>query len=137
MPRHVVARVGELADGGRKLVRIGSREIVLFNVDREYFAISNRCPHEGGSLYHGDLMGCVGSQGPGSYEYAPSRNVVRCPWHAWEFDIRTGQSYCDPRRIRVPRYAAGEASGSQIAEGPYVAETFEVSQDESYVYIEL
>jgi nitrite reductase/ring-hydroxylating ferredoxin subunit len=137
MAKYVVARAREIGDGERKLVHIRGRDIVIFNLNHEYFAILNRCPHEGGSLYHGDQIGCVRSRGPGSYEYSADRSIIRCPWHAWEFDIRTGQSYCDPKRIRVRRYAVGESSGTELIKGPYVAETFDVSQDESYVYVDL
>jgi 3-phenylpropionate/trans-cinnamate dioxygenase ferredoxin subunit len=70
--------------------------------------------------------------------------MIRCPWHAWEFDLRTGQSWFDPRRTRVKAYAADVRSGRQLlaeggerVAGPYVAETFPVSVEADYVVIEL
>jgi nitrite reductase/ring-hydroxylating ferredoxin subunit len=137
MAKHVVARASELGDGERLLVTVKGREIVIFNLGGEYFALLNRCPHEGGSLVHGDQIGRVRSKTPGCYEYSPDKSIIRCPWHAWEFDIRTGQSYCDPKRTRVRQYQVGESSGANLVKGPYVAETFEVSSDEDYVYLEL
>ena len=62
---------------------------------------------------------------------------MRCPWHGWEFDIRTGQSYCDPATIRTRAYAAGVAPGSSVVEGPYVAETIPVRVEEDYVVVEV
>jgi nitrite reductase/ring-hydroxylating ferredoxin subunit len=119
MARHVVARASDIAEGERTLVTVEGREIVIFNVAGEYFALLNRCPHEGGSLACGDQIGRVQSQTPGSYEYSPDKTIIRCPWHAWEFDIRTGQSYCDPRRVRVRQYQVGESTGEHLVKGPY------------------
>ncbi|MFW6076183.1 MAG: Rieske (2Fe-2S) protein [Hyphomicrobiales bacterium] len=137
MAKHVVARASDLRDGERTLVTVKGREIVIFNIGGEYFALLNRCPHEGGSLVCGDQIGRVQSQTPGRYGYSPEKTIIRCPWHAWEFDIRTGQSYCDPRRVRVRQYQVGESPGSDLVKGPYVAETFKVSSDETYIFLEL
>ncbi len=55
--RHVVASTSEIAAGGRKLVNIAGREIGIFNVAGDYYALANRCPHEGGSLCEGFVTG--------------------------------------------------------------------------------
>ena len=136
MDRHVVARADEIGPGERRLVHVGGRAIVLFNVDGEFFAILNRCPHQGGSLCEGRLTGLVTSTEPGRYEYSQRGAVIRCPWHAWEFDVRTGQSWCEPGRIRVRSFKAEVQSGAGLVEGPYVAETFPVTRDGDYVVIE-
>ena len=52
------------------------RGVALFNVDGELFALDNTCPHAGGPLGEGTLQG----------------ELVRCPWHGWRFNVRTG--YC-------------------------------------------
>ena len=57
--KHVVAAVAEIPPGGRKLVTADGRAIVVFNLDGEFFALSNRCPHRGGSLCDGNLTGLV------------------------------------------------------------------------------
>ena len=49
----MVARLGEIPEGGRKLVSVRGRDVALFNVKGEYFALLDRCPHEGGSLVQG------------------------------------------------------------------------------------
>ena len=53
MARHVVATVDEIAPGQRKLVQVQGRDIGIFNVEGEFFAIANRCPHEGGVAVQG------------------------------------------------------------------------------------
>jgi 3-phenylpropionate/trans-cinnamate dioxygenase ferredoxin subunit len=137
MGRHVVASVEEIAPGGRKLVELEGRPIVVFNLSGEYFALLNRCPHQGGSLCHGKLTGLVLSDEPGEYTYSRPGEIIRCPWHGWEFDIRTGKSWCDPRRIRVKNYPVSVEPGARLVEGPYVAETFRVSVEADYVVVDV
>jgi 3-phenylpropionate/trans-cinnamate dioxygenase ferredoxin subunit len=62
--------------------------------------------------------------------------MVRCPWHSWEFDIRTGQSWFDPRRVRVRQFPAHVEKGAALREGPYKAETFPVRVEDDYVVVE-
>lgn len=135
MARHVVAALSEIPPGARKLVEAAGRPIVVFNVDGRLFAISNRCPHAGGSLVHGKQVGLLESAEPGSYRYSRKGEIIRCPWHSWEFDLATGQSWCDPSTVRVRNYAVAVEPGAKLVEGPYKAETFEVSVEDEYVVI--
>ena len=136
--RHVVAAVGEIPPGGRKLVEVaGGRRVVVFNLGGEFFALGDRCPHQGGSLAAGCVTGRVSSPAPGRYSYARRGEMVRCPWHCWEFDIRTGRSRFDPGRVRTRRYEARVESGAALQEGPYRAETFVVSIEDDYVVVDV
>jgi nitrite reductase/ring-hydroxylating ferredoxin subunit len=136
MPRHVVARADELPPGSRKLVRAGSRAILVLNVNGELFALSDACPHRGGSLFRGKLTGAVSSSAPGRYALARCGEILRCPWHGWEFDIRTGRSWCDPARVRLARYAVSVEAGARLAAEPHVAEAFSVAPDDDYVVVD-
>jgi len=71
-----VASRGEVAPGTGKLVLAHGKPIALFNVNGEFYAINFICPHMGGPLSEGKLVG--------------DGNVVACPWHGWTFDVRTG-----------------------------------------------
>ncbi|MEJ1978344.1 MAG: Rieske 2Fe-2S domain-containing protein [Acetobacteraceae bacterium] len=73
-----------------------------------------------------DRDGLLESPTPGEYVYTRKGEILRCPWHGWEFDIRTGQSYCDPARIRTKTYTVESTPGAAVVEGPYVAETVPV-----------
>lgn len=137
MTRHVVAVAGEIAPGSRKLVMIRGREIGIFNQGGEYFALLNRCPHQGGELCKGSLIGLVTSSEPGRFDYSRPGEMLKCPWHGWEFDIRTGQSYCDPDSVKARAYAVTVEEGATLAKGPFVAETFPVSVDNQYVIVEM
>ncbi len=136
MPSHVVAAVDEIPPGKRKLVEVGGRNIVVFNLAGEFFALNNRCPHRGGSLAHGIQTGLVQSQEPGCYDYSRVGEMVKCPWHGWEFDIRTGKSWCDPSRIRIRQYPVAVKPGTELVEGPYKAESFPVRVENNYVVVE-
>ena len=137
MAKHVVAAVGDIPPGTRRLAQVNGRAIVVFNLGGEFFALNNRCPHRGGSLCQGRQTGLVGSDGPGNYRYSRPGEIIRCPWHGWEFDIRTGQSWCDPTRVRARPYAVSVQPGTRLVAGPYVAETVPVSVENDYVVVEV
>ncbi|XP_064602383.1 Rieske domain-containing protein-like [Liolophura sinensis] len=55
-------------------------QIALFRYGEEVFALDEKCPHAGGPLHLGDI------------ETLPDMSVcVRCPWHSWRFELKTGQ----------------------------------------------
>lgn len=134
MARHVVAAVDEIPSGGRKIVEVAGLSIGIFNLGGEFFALRNRCPHQGGPLCEGKTWGALQARIPGRVEYARAGEILTCPWHAWEFDIRTGQSWWDPARRRVRRYPVSVEPGDARAgpagpapdriPGPYVVETY-------------
>lgn len=140
--KYVVARADEIASGERKIVNLDGRSIGIFNVDGEYFALRNRCPHQGGALCEGKLWGVLTATTPGTFSYSPSKEILTCPWHGWEFHVRTGQSWCDPARLRVRRYEVSvedlsEAPAPGMVKGPYLVETFPVTVEGSYVLVEI
>ena len=149
MPKYVVAQVDDIPPGQRKIVSVEGRSIGVFNVGGDFYAIRNQCPHEGGPLCEGVVSGLVSSKTPGSYEYVRRGEIVRCPWHQWEFDIRSGQSWFDPAKTRVQTYettveTAQIATGTDAdlgaagyQRGPYEAETFRVEVDSRLVVLHL
>jgi 3-phenylpropionate/trans-cinnamate dioxygenase ferredoxin subunit len=148
MGRYVIAEVAEIPVGGRKMVEVAGRSIGVFNVAGEFYALRNSCPHQGGPLCTGTISGFVSSTGPGDYQLTRQGEMLRCPWHGWEFDIRTGQSWFDPRKVRVRRYEVHVESGESVAtvepetagemeKGPYMAETYPVTVERQYVVIEV
>ena len=137
MARQVVAAAREIEPGGRKLVEVAGRAIVVFNIAGEFFALANRCPHKAGELCKGKISGFISSPEPGVYEISHEGEVIRCPWHGWEFHIRTGKSWCDPRTMNARAFEVKVEKGVQLVEGPYVAETFPVLVEDDYLVIEL
>lgn len=137
MARHVVASTDEVPPGSKKLVEVSGRQIALFNVAGEYFAIANRCPHEGASLCAGRIVGLVEASEPGRYQISRSGEFVRCPWHGWEFDIRTGKSWCDPVRTKVRSFEVKVEASTARVEGPFEVETYPVAVEKAFVVIEI
>jgi 3-phenylpropionate/trans-cinnamate dioxygenase ferredoxin subunit len=148
MVKYIVATVAEIPPGERKIVELSGRLIGVFNVKGNFFALRNRCPHQGGPLCQGKFTGLIQANKPGEYDYSRPGEIIRCPWHGWEFDVRTGQSWVDPAQTRVRQYEVKLARGSDLEQsqaeqpagwvkGPYLAETFPVSVEAEYVVVEL
>jgi nitrite reductase/ring-hydroxylating ferredoxin subunit len=135
--RHVVCRADEIAPGGSRRVSVAGREIAIFNVNGEFSAIGDRCPHEGASLCAGKVVGLAQCDEPGEARMTREGEFVRCPWHGWEFDLKTGRSWCDPRRTRVKKFDVAVEAGASIVEGPYRIEVFAISREGAYLVIEL
>lgn len=144
--KYVVGAADEIPPGGRKIVSIAGRSIGVFNVGGDFFALNNRCPHQGGALCEGKLWGSLRASVPGVFDYEPSREILTCPWHGWEFQVRSGQSWCDPGRLRVRRYEVTVEEGSRLAEeapapglvrGPYRVETYPVTVEGTYLVVTL
>jgi nitrite reductase (NADH) small subunit len=74
------ALVGDVPEGEGRVVEVNGRALALFNLDGRFYAVDNDCPHRGGPLGEGEL------DGP----------IVRCPWHAWRWDVRTGANVNNP-----------------------------------------
>ena len=71
-----VAQKIELSIENKLKVSAGDKTILLVNVDGSYYAIENKCPHMGGSLFYGNLEG---------------ENIV-CPRHGAIFNVKTGKN---------------------------------------------
>ena len=104
MGRHVVARMSELPPGQRKIVEAEGRSIGVFNVHGRFYALRNSCPHQAAPLCRGAIKGMAMPGKPGEYSWAREGEILRCPWHGWEFDVTTGRSWHDPARTRVRAY---------------------------------
>ena len=105
--RHVVAAVAELPSGERKVVTVNGHEIGVFHVGDTYYALLNRCPHRAGPLCKGRVRPLVVSAGGTHLGYERESEILKCPWHQWEFDIKTGQALYDAK-LRVKTYRVAQ-----------------------------
>lgn len=96
-----VATTAGLKEGEGMVVEVGGKKIALFNVRGEFFAVDNTCLHRGGPI------------GEGSLDDA----VVTCPWHGWQFDVKTGVSPVNPA-ARLPTYEVRVAGGKILIAKP-------------------
>jgi len=76
-----VAKVGDIPPGEGRAFSVNGRTVAVFNLEGEYKAIDDFCPHMGASL----AGGCV------------EDGVVACPWHAWRFDLSDGTWRDNPK----------------------------------------
>jgi nitrite reductase/ring-hydroxylating ferredoxin subunit len=130
--RVVVAPLREFPPGERRIVKAGSRSIGVFRIGDDFYAVRNRCPHQGGPLCLGRIASWVRSEGPGDFRTEGGPSLIACPWHGWEYDLATGQSFMGPGEKRVKSY---DVSVERVP-GPYVAETFPVYVEEEYVILD-
>ncbi|SDT53706.1 Rieske (2Fe-2S) protein [Bradyrhizobium canariense] len=137
MNRHVVGKAPDMPPGSHKIVEVAGRHIGVFNVNGEFFALLNRCPHGGAELCKGAVVGLVQPQGVGEYTIVRKGEFIRCPFHGWEFEIKTGQSYCAPNRLKIRSFDVTVQSGDQLVKGPYVAESYDVRVEDDYVVVTL
>lgn len=72
-----VAKAVDVPTNTGLAVEVEGQAIALYKVDGQVYAIEGGCPHAGGPLAEGSLNGCL----------------AMCPWHGWEFDVKTGK--CD------------------------------------------
>jgi nitrite reductase (NADH) small subunit len=82
-----VARLDELEPGSLACVKAGERELALARVGDEIYALQGHCLHLEGPLCEGRLEG----------------NVLSCPWHGWQYDVRTGENEFD-QAIRLETF---------------------------------
>jgi len=143
----VIGRADSFPPGTRTRVEVDGRAVAVFNEGGRYFALRDSCPHMGAPLSAGTVWGLIRPEGGGCYEFSADRKMVRCPWHGWEYELATGQSWYRPETDRVKAYEVSVEQGSKLvdaepdanglAPGPYVVETFSISLDDDYVVIEL
>jgi nitrite reductase/ring-hydroxylating ferredoxin subunit len=79
-------RVDDLPAGSCKTVGLPEgRELALYNVDGEFYATENFCPHRGAPLAAGILC----------------KHTIECEWHGWQFDVRTGECLTVTERLKT------------------------------------
>jgi nitrite reductase/ring-hydroxylating ferredoxin subunit len=128
MPRHIVGKVSELPPGERKIVEVQGRSIGVFNVHGTYYALRNSCPHQAAPLCLGAIKGMTMPSKPGEYVWAREGEILRCPWHGWEFDLTSGRSVCNPHKTRVKTYEV-------TVEEDVSVETYPVTIEEGLVVL--
>jgi nitrite reductase (NADH) small subunit len=97
MKRYLVSTTSELAPGSKKIIEAGGRSVGVYNINGAYYAIRNLCPHQSAALCAGITTSLITANMPGEFCFEREGEIVRCPWHFWEFDIKTGQMIVDPK----------------------------------------
>lgn len=147
MTRVLIAPVRDFPSGERRIVEVGGRSIGVFRVGENFFGLRNRCPHQGGPLCLGHLLGNAVADVPGRARISEDPLRIACPWHGWEYDLDSGQSFMGGTAPGVRSYGVGLEVGGAVLQdavrpsvparvpGPYVAETFVVNVEDEYVVL--
>ena len=134
MARFVVGNVSELPPSSRRIVSVNGREIGVFNVKGKYYALRNLCPHQSAPLCLGELTGLAVSDEPGEIEWTRDGEILRCPWHGWEFDILNGSTVFQSKaRVKTYDVQVEKESLSRLIEG---VETYPVGVENEVVILE-
>ena len=101
-----IANASEIPPGTGRPFVVGRYELAVFNIDGDFFALENSCPHQGGPIADGWL------EGP----------LVTCPWHGWCFDVRSGKmtlgDFARVRKFLVRREAEAIMVSDEPVEEP-------------------
>jgi nitrite reductase/ring-hydroxylating ferredoxin subunit len=119
--RYAVAKTVDVPPGARVIVVVARRSIGIYNVRGRYYAIRNHCPHQGGPLCRGTTSGLTKARfiegAAPEVEIEREGEIVKCPWHGWQFDLRTGSAVFG-EGVRVAIYKTyGERIASAAVDG--------------------
>jgi 3-phenylpropionate/trans-cinnamate dioxygenase ferredoxin subunit len=109
--RHHVGAVADFEDGRFKVLDIDGRPVGVVKTAQGFFAVRNRCPHQGADICAGTVGGTMVSSAPYEYEYSEDTLVVACPWHRWEFELATGESFGRITNKKLVTYAVEVEDG--------------------------
>ncbi len=97
---HVCAEAA-LPAGEKVIIDAAGKSIGVFNTGSRIVAALNLCPHEFAPVCLGKLSGATLPSQPGEFIWGRENEILRCPWHGWEFDLHTGQCLTDRSRLRL------------------------------------
>jgi nitrite reductase (NADH) small subunit len=108
--RERLGPLDDFADGKITIREVEGRSVGIFRKGSEFTAMLNICPHRAAPVCQGVVGGTMLPSGPGEYVYGLEGVVLRCPWHGWEFDLRSGESIgpVDKRNLTMVEVAVEE-----------------------------
>jgi nitrite reductase (NADH) small subunit len=116
----LICRVTDIPPGTGRLFPIGPFGVGVFNVAGRFYALANYCPHRGGPLCLGKVTGTTDVDDTDTVRWIDDGEVIRCPWHGWEFSISEGRTITKPvRRVHMyPVRAEGNDLMIDVPTGP-------------------
>lgn len=91
---HIIGLLSDFPEGEHQVVRVGRREIGIFNIGGELYGLPNLCPHQTGPLCEGKhTTGTLTSREETNwaFEWQYEGEIVACPWHGLEYHVPTGK----------------------------------------------
>ena len=96
LAKYFACKEDEVSKTGKIIVTVKNLEIGIFKVDDGYYAWRNMCPHAAAPVCAGHVGGTTLPSSVYQYRYGKDRQILRCPWHGWEFDLTNGTHLADP-----------------------------------------
>jgi nitrite reductase (NADH) small subunit len=115
--RHCVGSVEEFEQGRFRVFEIAGRPVGVVRTGEGFFAVRNRCPHQGAEICGGRVAGTMVASAPGEFSYSDAEPILACPWHRWEFRLADGAS-------------VGPVTSKRLV-------TYEVEVEQGEVYVKL
>ncbi len=109
-----VGTVDELRRDRFRVMDVEGRRVGVLSVGERFYALHDRCPHMGASMCSGTVSGTFVAAAPHDLVYGKHDEVIRCPWHGWEFDLETGRSLLEPERVGLKTYEVTVEDGEVI-----------------------
>ena len=108
MPEQFVGKISEFKDGDRRIVFAGDREIGVFRHAGAFYAYSNVCLHQSGPACEGLIIAKVEEKimpdkTSRGLHFSDTEMHFVCPWHGYEYDIKTGE-FAGDRRQKLRKY---------------------------------
>ena len=103
---HVVGDISEFPEGGHRVVKVGRREIGVFNIGGKFYGLPNVCPHQTGPLCEGRATTgtlVARKEDDWKFRWDYEGEIVACPWHGLEYHVPTGRCLAFPN-IKLRRY---------------------------------
>lgn len=101
--KQFACKTKDVPQNSAKIVSVSNIPIGVFRLDDGFHALLNICPHKGASLCEGPICGTTKQTDTNAFIYDRPGGIVRCAWHGWEFDIRSGEFLVDPK-IKTRRF---------------------------------
>src|SRR5438477_2680380 len=133
MPDVNIGPASGFADPGRKIIGFPRFEVAVFRLGGEFFAYLNQCPHMGGPACQGKIIAKVDEiiaddRTSKGMAFSKTRMHVVCPWHGFEFDIRTGV-HPGNARMRLRKINVTVTGGDVIVTVPEGTDRTPLAQD--------
>lgn len=110
---HSAGAVDDFPAGVPQMRRLGDTSVGIVRLESDFHAFRDECPHQGAPLCAGRFAGTMLPSAPSTLDYGLQGQVIRCPWHGWEFHVPTGDAVFGISRRRLLKYET-EVRGDEL-----------------------
>jgi nitrite reductase/ring-hydroxylating ferredoxin subunit len=112
-PEYKIGQLDSFAERKVVPVEVAGKRVGVLRKGGEVYVFADHCPHQGGPMCFAQVVGTMLPSEPNEFNYDLDGLIVKCPWHAYEFDVRTGQAMGGIIRSRLLIYHS-EVRGGEV-----------------------